>query len=391
MKTVVITGADGYLGWPTCLKLSKEGFNVIAVDSYVKRRWMDMGNTHPLVNVSDMKTRVDWHNRKRSEGFDGQPNITPIVADVCVPEQMDAIFRRFKPDAIIHYAEQRSAPFSMADRRNALLTCHNNTVGVLNVLWSIKEHAPDCHFIHLGSMGTYGTPGVPIPEGFFEYMGTRLPFPSMPGSIYHATKVADAEFMKLLCRVWGLAATDLHQGVVWGNSTEEMVFAYQKPESGFIPDHIGTVFQYDGTWGTALNRFIVQSCVGKPITPYGKGGQTRGYIHLRDSIQCVTNAVKTPAKSGEYRVVNQFTEIFSVNDLAQKVADCIGGEIKRPENPRVELEDHFYEAANSLIQELGLKDPVRVDEDTIRELAAFVDFNRHLVDTTILDPVDRWK
>ena len=250
----------------------------------------------------------------------------------------------------MHFAEQRSAPYSMIDRSHAVYTQVNNVVGNLNLLFAIAEIDPTIHLVKLGTMGEYGTPNIDIEEGFIEitHRGRTdtLPFPKQPGSFYHLSKVHDSHNIMFACRIWGLRSTDLNQGVVYGQETDETLLH---------PD-LATRFDYDGVFGTVLNRFCVQAVAGHPLTVYGAGGQTRGMLNIRDTLACVELAVNNPAGEGEYRVFNQFTESFSVRELAEKVADAFAGtvEIENIPNPRVEKEEHYYRAAHTKLLDLGL-------------------------------------
>lgn len=380
MKTIIIIGADGYLGWPTCVHLAANGYRVVAVDNYIKREWERRGGNAPLVPIELLERRVaSWNAAHAGKQIDCH------IGDVCDPAFVDELLRLYQPEAVIHYGEQRSAPFSMASRRNALETNRNNTTGTLNLLWSIRENAPDCHLIKLGSMGEYGTPDCDIPEGEFEveFRGrkTVLPFPCQPGSIYHASKVADSTYQRLLARVWNLRITDLNQGVVWGTKIPELEGA----KEGF-----GTVFHYDGTWGTALNRFIAQAVARLPITPYGSGNQTRGFLHLQDTVNCVRIAIENPASPGKMDVVNQFTEQFSVNELAGYVAKLTGAKIARIENPRFESEDHYYKADHQKVLDRGLS-PSLLSEQGIRSEYHFVNSNITRINRRLVDPVVKWR
>ena len=263
-RTVIVLGADGYLGWPQAMHLSNQGYRVIAVDNLVRRRWDLECGTSSLIPISTMERRVErWR-----EG--GRRDIEWRNVDLTDAEALAELIASTRPDAVVHFAEQRSAPFSMIDREHAVMTQLNNVAGTLNLLFALHEHAPDCHLVKLGTMGEYGTPNIDIEEGFItiEHNGRSdtLPYPKLPGSFYHLSKVHDSHNIHFVCRAWGLRATDLNQGVVYGCATDE---------TGLHPE-LATRFDYDGIWGTVLNRFLVQSAIGKPLTVYGSGGQTRG-------------------------------------------------------------------------------------------------------------------
>lgn len=354
---VMILGAWGYLGWPTCMRMSMNGHEVIAVDNYYKKGIEKNKNVHPLRSPKSLEKRCKlWKEVSGRE-------IEHYKLDVCSPEFHNFVFVQ-KPDVIIHYAEQPSAPYSMTCRNTCIDTFQNNIIGTLNILWAIKD--TDIHLIKLGTMGEYGTPGIHIEEGWVEildnYFGierkARLPFPKQPGSFYHASKVADSVNLELVCRIWDLSVTDLNQGVVYGTGTRETR----------MNDGLFTSFHYDSILGTALNRFIAQAIVERPITVYGEGKQKRGWLHIEDTLQCVNLAMLNPPKNGEFRVLNQFSEIFTVLELAEKVHTFLGGEINHVDNPRVELEDHYYSASNNGLLNLGFN-PRRLDSQTILNMA----------------------
>ncbi|MGH7692077.1 MAG: NAD-dependent epimerase/dehydratase family protein [Candidatus Dormibacteria bacterium] len=346
--TVLVLGADGYIGWPMAMHLSRLGHRVVAVDNLARRRWDKEGGTYSLVPIRPMPQRV-----RRWQELTGH-TIDWRRADLTDFAAVDGLFAEFRPAAVIHFAEQRSAPFSMIDREHAVFTQVNNVTGTLNLLFAIRDRVPDCHLIKLGTMGEYGTPNIDIEEGYLEIEHNgrrdRLPYPKVPGSFYHLSKVHDSANIHFACRIWGVRATDLNQGVVYGVATED---------TGRHPD-LSTRFDFDSIWGTALNRFCAQAAVGQPITVYGKGGQTRGYLDIRDTMACITLALENPAERGECRVFNQFTEQFSVNQLADLVAAAraqhgLETEIAHIENPRVEVEDHYYNAKHQHLLDLGLK------------------------------------
>ena len=264
-----------------------------------------------------------------------------------------------KPDAIVHFGEQRSAPYSMIDREHAVYTQVNNVVGTLNLMYAIAEINPAIHLVKLGTMGEYGYPNIDIEEGFIEitHKGRTdvLPYPKQPGSFYHLSKVHDSANIMFACRVWGLRSTDLNQGIVYGQST---------PETDLDPA-LATRFDYDAVFGTVLNRFCVQAVMGHPLTVYGAGGQTRGMLNVRDTLACVTLALENPASEGEFRVFNQFTESFSVSrwptwssGSSPDAVDIAAGLA----NPRVEHEEHYFNAANTKLLDLGLEPHLLTEE-----------------------------
>jgi UDP-sulfoquinovose synthase len=295
----------------------------------------------------------------------------------------------FRPDCMVHYGEQPSAPWSMKDREHAVSTQVNNVVGTLNVLFAIRDHVPDCHLIKLGTMGEYGTPNIDIEEGFLEIhhngRSDRLPFPKMPGSFYHLSKVHDSHNIMFTCRAWGIRCTDLNQGVVYGTYTEETS----------CDERLVTRFDYDECFGTALNRFCVQAVIGHPLTVYGRGGQTRGFLNIRDTLQCVELAFANPPDPGQYRVLNQFTEQFSVRQLAELVVGAgarIGLDVQVASipDPRVELEEHYYNARHSGLLELGLE-PHLLTEEVLTSMLCALQPHRDRVVTDAILPRIRWR
>ena len=313
---ILVLGGDGYLGWPTALYLSNKGHEVGVVDNCARRMYdFEMG-VDSLVPIAQLQRRVQvWKEVSGKE-------MSCWVGDLVDPDFTHRVVKEFRPEAIVHFAEQRSAPYSMIDQKHAVYTQHNNVINTLNVLYAIMDVDPSIHLVKLGTMGEYGTPNIDIEEGFIEitHKGRTdvLPFPKNPHSFYHLSKVHDSHNIQFACRVWGLRSTDLNQGVVYGQETDETV---QHPE-------LLTRFDYDGVFGTVLNRFVVQAVSGHPLTVYGKGGQTRGTLDIRDTLACIELACMNPAEQGEYRVFNQFTESFSVLDFANMVADAFDGTAK---------------------------------------------------------------
>ncbi|MFN6540325.1 MAG: NAD-dependent epimerase/dehydratase family protein [Nostoc sp. EkiNYC01] len=346
MKVLVI-GGDGYCGWATALYLSNRGYEVGILDSLVRRHWDNELGVETLTPIALIQQRL-----QRWQDLTGK-SIDLFIGDITNYEFLNIALHQFQPNAIVHFGEQRSAPFSMIDREHAVVTQVNNVVGTLNLLYAMREDFPDCHLVKLGTMGEYGTPNIDIEEGYItiEHNGRKdtLPYPKQPGSMYHLSKVHDSHNIHFACRIWGLRATDLNQGVVYGVLTEE---------TG-MDELLINRLDYDGVFGTALNRFCIQAAIGHPLTVYGKGGQTRGFLDIRDTVRCVELAIANPAEPGEFRVFNQFTEQFSVGDLAllvKKAGNAMGlnVEINHLDNPRVEKEEHYFNAKNTKLLDLGL-------------------------------------
>jgi UDP-sulfoquinovose synthase len=380
---VLILGGDGYLGWPTALRFSARGDEVAIVDNLSRRRWHAERGTDSLTPIRSLEERVAaW-----SELGGGQ--IACFAGDLCDGELVDSVVASFQPDAIVHYGEQSSAPYSMISRDHAVDTQVNNVVGTLNVLFAVRDRAPDCHLVKLGTMGEFGTPNIDIEEGYIEieHRGRRdvLPFPKLPGSLYHLSKVHDSHNIHFACRVWGLRATDLNQGVVYGLETDESA----------RDERLVTRFDYDELFGTALNRFCVQAVIGLPLTVYGSGTQTRGFLNIRDTVQCIELAVDNPAEPGEFRVFNQFTEQFSVLELAEIVQRAAGElglavEIEHLDNPRVEEEQHYYNAIHTKLLDLGLR-PHLLEAELVRSLLRIISRHRDRVILDGIRPRTRWR
>ena len=345
---VLVLGGDGYCGWPTSLHLSDAGHEVVIVDNCVRRQIDAELSAESLTPIASLKDRV-----KAWREVSGQ-QMGVEFGDLLDWEFVSDLFERHQPEAVVHFAEQRAAPYSMIDRRHAVYTQHNNIIGNLNVLFAINEYAPDCHLVKLGTMGEYGQPNIDIEEGFIEieHKGRKdvLPFPKQPGSWYHLSKVHDSYNIHFACKIWGLRATDLNQGVVYGTVT---------PQTERDP-RLMNRFDYEEVFGTVLNRFCVQAAIGHPLTVYGNGSQTRGYLDIRDTVRCIELAIDNPAERGEMRVFNQFTEEFSVRQLAELVIDAstklgVEARLENIENPRVEKYDHYYNAAHTKLLDLGLE------------------------------------
>ncbi len=377
---MIVLGGDGYLGWPTALDLSGRGHDVAVVDNFVRRQYDHELGTRSLVPIQQLHRRAKTWNEVSGR------TIVTYPGDLTDSELVTRTLEEFRPDAIVHFAEQRSAPYSMIDRAHAVYTQVNNVVGTLNLLYAMADVCPSAHLVKLGTMGEYGTPNIDIEEGFIdiEHKGRRdrLPYPKQPGSFYHLSKVHDSHNIMFACRTWGLRATDLNQGVVYGQST---------PETALHPD-LATRYDYDGVFGTVLNRFVVQAVIGHPLTVYGKGGQTRGMLDIRDTLQCIGLALDNPAVEGEYRVFNQFTETLSVEELARRVAAVSpkGVAIEYLTDPRVEQEDHYYNASHTSLMELGLV-PHLLSDGVLTSLIELVERHRDRVDLDAIWPTVEWR
>jgi UDP-sulfoquinovose synthase len=378
---ILILGGDGYLGWPTALRFSARGHDVSVVDNFSRRRWHNEQSTDSLTPITSLAERIEAWRQLTGNTIDA------YIGNIEDGEFIDGVV--VEPEAIVHYGEQPSAPYSMISRKHAVDTQYTNVIGTLNLLFSLRDRVPDCHLVKLGTMGEYGTPNIDIEEGFIEieHKGRRdvLPYPKLPGSLYHLSKVHDSHNIHFACRVWGLRSTDLNQGVVYGIDTDETA----------IDERLITRFDYDEVFGTALNRFCVQTVIGHPLTIYGQGGQTRGFLNIRDTLQCVELAVKNPPDEGEYRVFNQFTEQFSVSELAEivrRAGEQLGYEvaIDHVPNPRVELEQHYYNARNTKLHDLGLQ-PHCLGEELVQSMLKIIERHKARVIERAIAPRTRWR
>jgi UDP-sulfoquinovose synthase len=361
---VLILGGDGYLGWPTAMHLTAKGHEVLVVDNYLRRRLCREVNVATLFEVPHLPERCAiW------EGSSGY-TIPVFIGDLTDWEFVEKTFRCVVPEAIVHYAEQPAAPYSMLNRRAAALTLHNNLTATANVIFAVREFCPEAHIVKIGTMGEYGTPNIDIEEGWLEveHKGRRHTFlyPRQASSLYHTTKIMDTDLLWFYVRTWNLRVTDLMQGPVYGLFTDET-----ENDDRLLP-----FFNYDEIFGTVLNRFVVQAVAEHPLTVYGKGGQTRGYLDIRDTLACIRLSLENPSNKGELRIFNQFTETFGVNELADKVKQVgskigLNVKIQHVENPRIEAEEHYYSPKHTGLLKLGLE-PHYLTENTIARMMEFV-------------------
>jgi UDP-sulfoquinovose synthase len=380
---ITVLGGDGYCGWATALYLSKRGHSVSIVDSFARRQWDYELGAQTLTPIQPLTDRLRrWRELTGLE-------IQMFAGDITDYDFLSSVIQSIEPEAVVHFAEQRSAPYSMIDRKHAVFTQVNNVVGTLNLVFAIREFAPECHLVKLGTMGEYGTPNIDIEEGYItiEHNGRRdlLPYPKQPGSFYHLSKVHDSHNIMFACRTWGIRATDLNQGVVYGTVTDEVG----------LDDALVNRFDYDEIFGTVLNRFCVEAAVEYPLTVYGTGGQTRGYIDIRDTVRCIELACATPAAPGECRVFNQFTEQFSVLDLAHMVRTAakkmgLTVRIDHLPDPRVEKEEHYYNAKHSKLVDLGLR-PHLLSESLLDSLLTISVKYRDRIDQSLFVPQVDWR
>jgi UDP-sulfoquinovose synthase len=380
---IAVLGGDGFCGWATALYLSRKGHTVAVIDNFSRRQWDYELGAQSLTPIRPMAERLAiWQQLTGN-------TIESYVGDVTDYDFLSSMVTAFEPDAIVHFAEQRSAPYSMIDRKHAVFTQTNNVIGTLNILYAIREFVPDCHLVKLGTMGEYGTPNIDIEEGYItiEHNGRKdvLPFPKQAGSFYHLSKVHDSHNIAFTCRAWGLRATDLNQGVVYGTMSDEVA----------IDDALVNRFDYDEVFGTVLNRFCAQAALGYPLTVYGTGGQTRGFLDIRDTVRCIEIACINPAKPGEFRVFNQFTEQFNVLELANMVKESgkelgLNVEIEHLPDPRVEAESHYYNAKHSSLLKLGLQ-PHLLSNTLLDSLINIAIKYRDRIDPTQFLPTVNWR
>lgn len=379
---ILILGGDGYLGWPTAMHLAARGHQVVVLDNYLRRVLAQQTRSEALMANPNLHTRAEIF-----EAASGH-KVEVRIGDCANFRFMEEMVRQFMPEAVVHYAEQPSAPYSMIGFPEASLTLNNNLNATFNIIWAVLTHAPECHIVKLGTMGEYGTPNIDIEEGWIdiEHKGRKEKFlyPRQAGSLYHTTKVLDTDLLWFYVRTHGIRVTDLMQGPVYGMSTEE----------ADLDERLMPNFHYDDIFGTVVNRFLVQAVASVPLTVYGRGGQVRGYLNLKDTLQCVSLAIEKPANRGEMRILNQFTELFSVNELAervQRVGEQMGLSVQiRPiPNPRKEKEDHYYNAVHSGLLELGLE-PHFMSDDVLAGMLAEVIRYKDRIDSSRILPRVSW-
>ena len=382
-EKVLILGGDGYLGWPTAMHFASHGYEVIIADNYYRRNIAEASNSSPLFENPNMYNRVQHFNNHFGT------NMVSMVGDLADASFMFELVKEFNPDTIVHYAEQPSGPYSMGSFSKARETLNNNLNVTFNCIWAMKEFAPNAHLIKLGTMGEYGTPNIDIEEGWLEinHRGRKDKFlyTRAASTLYHTTKVLDTDLLWFYVRTSDLKVTDLMQGPVYGLFTAE-----SRIDQKLLPN-----FHYDDIFGTVVNRFLVQAVHGTPLTVYGKGGQTRGYLNLNDTLKCVELAARSPAAAGELRIFNQITETFTVTELAQKVQDAaksigINVDIQSIENPRKESEEHYYNPTYTGLTELGLQ-PTLMNNDVLAEMIELIISKKDRINSDLILPRIKWK
>jgi UDP-sulfoquinovose synthase len=379
---VLVLGGDGYLGWPTAMRLAAHGDDVLVVDNYLRRTLARATSSEPLIATPNLVDRADIYRAVSGCQIDVE------IGDCTDQRVMDRVFLRFRPEAVVHFAEQPSAPYSMMGYDQARQTLMNNVGATFNVIWSVLQHAPDCHIVKLGTLGEYGTPNIDIEEGWIEihHKGRRDRFlyPRQGGSLYHTTKILDTDLLWFYVRTYGLRVSDLMQGPVYGLATTEADL-----DPRLVPN-----FHYDDIFGTVLNRFLVEAVAGVPLTVYGRGGQVRGFLNLKDTLQCVELALRTPAARGELRILNQYTELYTVNQLAERVqrvgtAMGLAVTLSNLPNPRLEKEEHYYHPTNQGLLDLGLQ-PEYMTDAVLADLLTRVLEHRAAIDPARIRPRVRW-
>jgi UDP-sulfoquinovose synthase len=376
---ILVLGGDGYLGWPTALHLSALGHDVAVNDNFARRGYDEEMGVESLIPIATLEERIAaWQEISGT-------TIRSYVGDLTDAAFVHQMVRDFQPDTIVHFGEQRAAPYSMISQAHAVYTQTNNVVGNLNVMYAIADIDRDIHLVKLGTMGEYGQPNIDIEEGWLEveHKGRkdRVLYPKKPGSFYHLSKVHDSHNIEFGCRIWGLRATDLNQGVVYGADTEQTK----------LDPRLYTRFDYDGVFGTVLNRMVIQAVLGHPLTVYGQGSQTRGLINIVDTVECIRLASENPADRGEFRVFNQMTETMSINEIAETIANEFPGEctIEHVDNPRVEIYDHYYKVVHTALEGLGLQ-PTLLSTTLIDHLFDVVERYRERVDVAAIMPTVKW-
>jgi UDP-sulfoquinovose synthase len=385
-ERIIVFGGDGFCGWPTSLRLSREGYDVIIVDNQSRRKIDVELGCQSLTPIQPIDVRLrTW---EEMTGRRIEYHNLDVARDYTELEQL---IQRVEPKAVVHFAEQRAAPYSMKSPRHKRYTVDNNINSTHNILCAIVESGLDVHLVHLGTMGVYGygTAGMAVPEGYLPVKvdtpgGERaieIPYPPNPGSIYHMTKTLDALLFVYYNKNDAVRVTDLHQGIVWGTNTEETL----------LHPALVNRFDYEGDYGTVLNRFLVQAGVGHPLTVYGRGGQTRAFIHIRDTVRCVSLAIKhAPCQKERVKIFNQATETHRVNDLASLVSRLTGAEVRYYINPRNEAWDNELVIHNEQFLELGLN-PIRLSDGLLYEVYEVAARYQDRVDMSKIITDSRWR
>lgn len=385
-ENIIVFGGDGFCGWPTALHLSNVGYRVIIVDNLSRRKIDEKLGYNSLTPIKTIKERIIRWEEETSK------KIEFINIDISKDfKELVALFIKYKPKAIVHFAEQRSAPYSMMSSATKRYTVNNNINATHNIVCALVESGrQNTHLVHLGTAGVYGygTAGLKIPEGYLTVRvdtpkGEKeisILYPANPGSVYHMTKTQDALTFFYYNKNDKLRITDLHQGIVWGTNTEETL----------LHEDLINRFDYDGEYGTVLNRFLMQAAIGHPLTVYGTGGQTRAFIHIRDTVQCIRLAIENPPVAGDrVMIFNQVTECLNLKTLAEKVSNLTGADITFCENPRNEDPENDLEFDNTSFLKLGLN-PITLENGLMQEVVDIATKYKHRVDTSNILSTTRW-
>lgn len=383
---IAILGGDGFVGWPTTLHLSNSGHDVAIIDNLSRRRIDTELGVQSLTPMDSIQERLRIWKQET-----GREIVFELIDIATEYERLKGWFEVWQPDAVIHLAQQRAAPYSMKSDRHKTYTVNNNVNATHNVLTALVEIGSDAHLVHMGTMGVYGysTIGATIPEGYLpvdvalddgEKVEQEILYPANPGSVYHMTKCLDQLMFQFYAKNDSVRVTDLHQGIVWGTHTQETR----------LHEQLINRFDYDGDYGTVLNRFLIQAAIGYPLTVHGSGGQTRAFIHVQDSVRCIELALENPPQKGERtRIYNQMTETHRVRDLAELVARLVGGEIAYLPNPRKEAEENDLNVANAGLLGLGL-DPITLEEGLLSELLDVARKYAHRIDSKRIPCTSAW-
>lgn len=383
---IVVFGGDGFCGWPTALHLSSLDHEIFIVDNFSRRNIDNELNVQSLTPIATMKQRLDcWAQLTGAKIHFENLDIAKE------PVQLRDLLRNIAPDALVHFAEQRAAPYSMKSFKHKIYTVNNNLNATNNLLAALVDLKLDCHFIHLGTMGVYGygTAGITIPEGYLdvtvkksatEDVHTKILYPSNPGSVYHLTKVQDQHAFAYYNKNDGIRITDLHQGIVWGTQTKDTQ----------LDDALINRFDYDGDYGTVLNRFLMQAVLEYPLTVHGTGGQTRAFIHIKDTVKCIELALNDPPKLGQkVKILNQMTETHRVIELAKLVAEKTGAEVQLVDNPRNEDQENDLNVSNAGLLDMGL-DPTYLNDGLLNEVIDVVKKNIKRCDLDLIPCTSKW-
>jgi UDP-sulfoquinovose synthase len=381
MKVIVI-GGDGFCGWPTSLFLAKKGNAVMIIDNFSRRKIDHELGTQSLTRIASIEERLSAAQKNK---FNLSFEKIDIVKDYNL---LLNTIKNYKPDAIIHFGEQRAAPYSMIGDKERRYTVNNNISGTHNVCSAIVESNKKIHLIHLGTMGVYGYSKEmgPTPEGYLDVtinqtgVSKEILFPSNPGSIYHMTKSLDQLIFQFYNKNWGLKITDLHQGIVWGTQTPETI----------LDEALVNRFDYDGVYGTVLNRFIVQAVNRHPLTIYGNGGQTRAFIHISDTAKCIWLALNNSNfKNNRVRIFNQVAEVYNLKELAFKIKSKYSAEIEYLDNPRKELSENELEVKNNNFMQLGFE-PILLENTLLEEIVFIAKNNKNNFDKSVVKNSPKW-